>query len=214
MTASPKVSVAPRLRHAFFAATLLWVAAVLLGGGAETYLSRGRFLQRAASNANASATYLWRPPRGAVKDPAPLIGKRALFVRIISHNMFVYLMLLLGVLSWGIPTVLTTASNAWALGWMIASAVATGVSPSIVAMVILPHGILEITGFTVGAAVGLQGWYYGTFAMRGQLQLTSRSVQTLLFYSGVGALILLIAAMVESSVTLELVLLYSNNRPL
>jgi uncharacterized membrane protein SpoIIM required for sporulation len=179
--------------------------AILLGAGAETYLTQVRHFPVAGADGGLE---IHSPQNTGRSGIVPVVGMRTLFVRIVAHNAFVYFLLLLGLISWGIPSVLATVNNAWSLGWVIASTLAKGVSPSTVAILILPHGILEIAGFSLGAAVGLQGLHFGMLALRGELKLTPHSVRVLVLCSVVGMLFLVAAALIESSITRELVLRY------
>ncbi len=201
------MSFAASFLRSLYAAILLWAVVGLLGAGAKICLSRLSGVQAAG----ASSMKTMSSPIQTAPDPTAdttIIGMRALFVRIVAHNIFVYVLLLLGLVSWGIPTVLATANNAWSLGWTIASALANGMRPSTIAVLILPHGILEIAGFVLGTAVGFQGLRYGVLALRGQLRPTPSVVRGLMVWSVAGMLLLIVAAIVESSITRELVVRY------
>ena len=147
-------------------------------------------------------------PRSSNNPRSEIIGSRPLFLKIISHNLFVYVLLLSGLVAWGIPTILTTASNAWLFGGLIATAIAKGVDPVVIAMVVLPHGILEITGFILGGVVGLHGWRYARVALSGQEELVSLSASRLWVYGAAGVVLLIMAAVIESSITRQLVVTY------
>ena len=71
--------------------------------------------------------------------------------------MTVFLMLLLGVVSAGAVTVVVLLGNGLALGQLIGFAGASGMSRVDVALLLLPHGVLEVGALCVAGAVGLQG---------------------------------------------------------
>ncbi len=76
---------------------------------------------------------------------------------ILRRNMTVYVMLLLGVVSAGLVTVVVLLGNGLAVGQLIGFARETVMSNVDVANLLLPHGVLEMGAFCVAGAVGLQG---------------------------------------------------------
>lgn len=80
-----------------------------------------------------------------------------LFAFILRRNMTVFVMLLLGVVSAGLLTVVVLLGNGLAVGQLIGFAGALGMSRVDVAHLLLPHGVLELGALCVAGAVGLQG---------------------------------------------------------
>ena len=80
-----------------------------------------------------------------------------LFAFILRRNMTVFLMLLLGVLSAGLVTVVVLLGNGLAVGQLIGFARVSGMSHADVAYLLLPHGVLELGALCIAGAVGLRG---------------------------------------------------------
>ena len=117
--------------------------------------------------------------------------------------MTVFLMLLLGVVSAGLVTIVVLLGNGLAVGQLIGFAGASGMSHVDVAHLLLPHGVLELGALCVAGAVGLQGIRLA-FGISG---VDLRSFKSLRLGSvlvfGLGALTT--AAGVEAFVTVEIV---------
>jgi uncharacterized membrane protein SpoIIM required for sporulation len=193
--------------HLLIAASV-WLLMAVAGGEVATYTAAPRATANSVQTPWRNVEPVAMRPRSSNDPRSEIIGSRPLFFKIISHNLFVYVLLLSGLVAWGIPTLLTTASNAWLFGGLIATAIAKGVDPVVIAMVVLPHGILEITGFILGGAVGLHGWRYAKVALSGQEELVSLSASRLWVYGAAGVVLLIMAAVIESSITRQLVVTY------
>ena len=81
----------------------------------------------------------------------------AVFTFIFGRNLTVYLWLLAGLLSAGSITFAVLLGNGIVLGQTIGLAVDAGLSPTVVAHLLLPHGVLELGTFCIAGAVGFQG---------------------------------------------------------
>ena len=90
---------------------------------------------------------------GRVEEPAGW----ELFAFILRRNMTVFLVLLLGVVSAGLVTVMVLLGNGIAIGQLIGFAKFSGMSQLDVACLLLPHGVLELGALCVAGAVGLKG---------------------------------------------------------
>ena len=125
-----------------------------------------------------------------------------LFAFILRRNMTVFLMLLLGVVSAGLVTVVVLLGNGLAVGQLIGFAGAVGLSRVDVAHLLLPHGVLELGALCVAGAVGLQGirLAFGISTVDRRSFKSLRLGAVLVF--GVGALAT--AAAVEAFVTVEI----------
>ena len=125
-----------------------------------------------------------------------------LFAFILRRNMTVFVMLLLGVVSAGLLTVVVLLGNGLAVGQLIGFAGALGMSRVDVVHLLLPHGVLELGALCVAGAVGLQGirLAFGISTVdRGSFK-SLRLGAVLVF--GLGALAT--AAAVEAFVTVEI----------
>lgn len=80
-----------------------------------------------------------------------------LFAFILRRNMTVFVVLLFGLVSAGIVTVVVLLGNGIAIGQLIGFAKGAGMSNVAVANLLLPHGVLELGVLCVAGAVGLQG---------------------------------------------------------
>lgn len=127
----------------FVGAVLVLLAGVAVGIAVAEWIN--------AMPAGATPAVVGDAPRGA--DP----GGWELFEFILRRNMTVFLMLLLGVVSAGLVTVVVLLGNGLALGQLIGFAGASGMSRVDVAHLLLPHGVLELGALCVAGAVGLQG---------------------------------------------------------
>ena len=92
-------------------------------------------------------------PVGRVAEPAGW----ELFTFILRRNMTVFLVLLLGLVSAGLVTIVVLLGNGIAIGQLVGFARASGMSPEDVAYLLLPHGVLELGALCVAGAVGLRG---------------------------------------------------------
>ena len=81
----------------------------------------------------------------------------AVFTFIFGRNLTVYLWLLAGLLSAGTITFAVLLANGIVLGQTIGLAVDAGLSPTVIAHLLLPHGALELGTFCIAGAVGFQG---------------------------------------------------------
>ena len=77
---------------------------------------------------------------------------------IIGTNLKVCTVLLTGVLSLGFMSMANLAWIGLSTGWVVRSAMVSGVSWERVAALTLPHGLLELAGFAMIAAVGCEGF--------------------------------------------------------
>lgn len=121
---------------------------------------------------------------------------------IIGTNLKVCTVLLTGVLSLGFMSMANLAWIGLSTGWVVRSAMVSGVSWERVAALTLPHGLLELAGFAMIAAVGCEGfiivhrklrsddWSFNTDRM----SLNIRRMTA-------GLLLVLTASMVETYIT-------------
>lgn len=172
----------------FFAAVFLLMVGLAAGIGIAEWINA----MPAESPLPVSAD---RPPR------AEPVGWE-LFTFILRRNMTVFLMLLLGVVSAGLVTIVVLLGNGLAVGQLIGFARVSGMSQVDVAYLLLPHGVLELGALCVAGAVGLRGipFAFGIRAVERSSFVALRLGTVLVF--GFGALAA--AAGVEAFVTVEI----------
>lgn len=71
------------------------------------------------------------------------------------NNLTVTLVLLAGGVTFGLTTIVGLLFNGYLLGVLVSAALERGVAASTVALYVLPHGVFELSGFFLAAAVGL-----------------------------------------------------------
>ena len=142
-------------------------------------------------------------PASAIDPPAGHeFSDWELFAFILRRNMTVYVMLLLGVVSAGLVTIVILLGNGIAVGQLIGFARASGVSELEVANLLLPHGVLELGALCVAGAAGLRGVSLAFGISRlDRRSLKSLRLGTVLAF-GLGALTA--AAAIEAFVTAEI----------
>ena len=172
----------------FFAALVLLLVGVAAGIAIAEWIN--------AMPAESTPTVAADKPRGA----APADWE--LFAFILRRNMTVFLMLLMGVVSAGLVTVVVLLGNGLAVGQIIGFAEASGMSRVDVAHLLLPHGVLELGALCVAGAVGLRGirLAFGISAIDLR-SFNSLRLGTVLVF-GLGALAA--AAGIEAFVTVEI----------
>ena len=124
-----------------------------------------------------------------------------LFLQIAGRNTTVFALLLTGVATAGVTAGLVLALNGVLLGMLVATALAAGRDPFVLATLLVPHGVIEMGAFMIAGAVGLRGWRVARRALQKgdpglpeELAILGRPI---LF----GLLVLWCAAAIESTVT-------------
>ncbi|MCY3840078.1 MAG: stage II sporulation protein M [Gammaproteobacteria bacterium] len=142
------------------------------------------------------------PPVVSHRPPGTEPAGWELFAFILRRNLTVFLMLLLGVLSAGLVTIVVLLGNGLAVGQLIGFARTSGMSHADVAYLLLPHGVLELGALCIAGAAGLRGigLAFGISAFD-RRALESLRLGTVLVF-GLGALSA--AAGVEAFVTVEI----------
>jgi len=121
------------------------------------------------------------------------------------NNLVAMVALSLGAVSLGLITLLGLVLNGLLIGAVVGIAVQQ-VDPLVVAMLIVPHGVLEIPALLVASAVGLRFAWLTVRYIRGleETLVTRRDLREaggLLLFS---ALLIVVAAYIEANLTLEL----------
>ena len=90
-------------------------------------------------------------------DSRPFLDGGDEWLFIIGNNLLVSLRILLGLLSFGLVSVVILGWTATIVAWSTLSALDSGVSIYHIAALILPHGVIELAGFIFFGAVGCEG---------------------------------------------------------
>jgi len=138
---------------------------------------------------------------GGATGPFPALTTVDLAV----NNLVAMVALSLGAVSLGLITLLGLVLNGLLIGAVVGIAVQQ-VDPLVVAMLIVPHGVLEIPALLVASAVGLRFAWLTVRYIRGleETLVTRRDLREaggLLLFS---ALLIVVAAYIEANLTLEL----------
>lgn len=141
-----------------------------------------------------------RTEPAAMEQPAPL------FAKIAARNLTVFGLLLTGVFTLGITSAAVLGYNGVALGGLMGAGFHSGMPPATMAVLLLPHGLLELAAFVVAGTVGLRGWVIGRQAMRSGSFEPDRSLPRLPRLIAIGITAVLTAALIESTVTRHLLI--------
>ncbi len=134
--------------------------------------------------------------------PLDIPAPGPLFVMIAGRNLTVLAFLLSGLLTFGLMSATVLAHNGFALGGLIRNSLAMGMEPKVLAALILPHGVLELTAFVLAGALGLRGWSLGREAMRsGRWDFAGVRTTTVVSVTAV-----VVAAVIESTMTRHILL--------
>jgi stage II sporulation protein M len=183
----------PDLRAVYRRWLRLYVPAAALVLGASTVVG---FLLGSAVPVESLPT-----GEGGGTNPFPALTTVDLAV----NNLVAMLVLSLGAVSLGLVTLLGLVLNGLLIGAVVGIAVQQ-VDPLVVALLILPHGVLEIPALLVASAVGLRFARLTVRYIRGleETLVTRRDLREagwLLLFS---ALLIVVAAYIEANLTLEL----------
>ena len=121
---------------------------------------------------------------------------------IIGTNLKVCVVLLTGILSLGFMSMANLAWIGLSTGWVVRSAIDSGMSWERAAALTVPHGLLELAGFAMIAAVGCEGFIIVYRKLRFDDWLFSMDRISLNFRRlTAGLLLVLAASMVETYIT-------------
>jgi uncharacterized membrane protein SpoIIM required for sporulation len=179
-----------RFQREALIAGALWAVGIASGLGASWLLG--------ASDEETGLSQILRLGTG---DESNIPATTILFWHIIKQNILIMGLLLSGLVTWGTATTATLLYNGFRLGWIVGISQLLRVPLLTVGIVILPHGPLELAGFIAGGAVGLRGWALGHQAMRsGRFKIDGDSAN-LIRWATAGVCAVLVAALVEATVT-------------
>ena len=92
-----------------------------------------------------------------ILDSRPFLDDGDEWRFIIGTNLLVSMKILLGLLSFGLVSVMILGWTGTIVAWSTISALETGASIYDIAALILPHGVIELAGFMLFGAVGCEG---------------------------------------------------------
>jgi uncharacterized membrane protein SpoIIM required for sporulation len=140
------------------------------------------------------------------EDGSSIPATATLFWHITKRNILVLGLLLSGLVTWGTATTATLLYNGFRLGWIVGISQLLGIPLLTVGLVLLPHGPLELAGFIVAGVVGLRGWALGRRAQRSGYFRIDGDSASMVRGAAAGACAVLVAAMIEATVTRAIVL--------
>lgn len=150
-----------------------------------------------------SAVPLDSLPTAAGGDTGPFPALTT--VDLAVNNLVAMLVLLLGAVSLGLVTLFGLVLNGLVIGVVVGIAVQQ-VDPLVVAMLLVPHGVLEIPALLVASAVGLRFARLTVRYIRGleATLLTRRDLREAGWLVVASALCIVVGAYIEANLTLEL----------
>ena len=151
----------------------------------------------------SGSTHATSPSSVEQGSPPPDIpAPGPLFVMIARRNLTVLAFLLSGLFTFGLMSAAVLAHNGFALGGLIRNSLAMGMEPNVLAGLILPHGVLELTAFVLAGALGLRGWSLGRDAVRsGRWEFAGVRTTTVVSVAAI-----VVAAVIESTITRHIIL--------
>lgn len=125
---------------------------------------------------------------------------------ILINNSIVFLLAVIGVLTFGLLTAIILVFNGLVVGYVVVPA-AQDAGVGFVIAAILPHGILELPAFFVASAVALRLIHRFVQRIRGDREtvLSPGDPKRLVLLLGVAWIVLAIAAVIEVHVTVWLI---------
>lgn len=184
-----------RFQREALIAGALWVVGTVSGWWASWLLG--------ASDEETGLSQIFRLATG---DGSSIPATATLFWHIIKRNILVLGLLLSGLVTWGTATTAILLYNGFQLGWIVGISQLLGIPLLTVGLVLLPHGPLELAGFIAGGAVGLRGWALGRRAQRSGCFKIDGDSASLIRGAAAGVCAVLVAAMVEATVTRAILL--------
>ena len=138
---------------------------------------------------------------GSASSPFPALTTVDLAV----NNLVAMVALSLGAVSLGLVTLFGLVLNGLLVGAVVGIAVQQ-VDPLVVALLILPHGVLEIPALLVASTVGLRFARLTVRYIRGleETLVTRRDLREAGWLMAFSAVLILVAAYIEANVTLVL----------
>jgi len=138
---------------------------------------------------------------GSASSPFPALTTVDLAV----NNLVAMVALSLGAVSLGLVTLFGLVLNGLLVGAVVGIAVQQ-VDPLVVALLILPHGVLEIPALLVASTVGLRFARLTVRYVRGleETLVTRRDLREAGWLMAFSAVLILVAAYIEANVTLVL----------
>jgi len=126
------------------------------------------------------------------------------FFDLVTNNALVYFLLILGGVTFGLTTLMFLLTTSVTGGVVISAALANGVHPIVLAALVLPHGILEIPAYFLGAAIGFRTVREVIQYLRGRHGRPFTTEQLYMYASliVVGFILIVISAWIEANITI------------
>lgn len=125
------------------------------------------------------------------------------FGSLLLNNLTVYSLVVLGGLTFGATSVFLVFNTGLLLGTVAFAGLSDGSSPVDVVLLVAPHGVLEISAFLLGAAVGLRVTRQLVGYLRNERERVLRAgeLRRYAVVTGFGLVLIVVAAFIEASVT-------------
>jgi len=125
------------------------------------------------------------------------------FIDILENNTQVILIILTGILTFGITSLLNIISNGFLLGGNIKIAIKSGASLYNILILLFPHGIFEIPAIIIAGAAGFKIPYEIIRYLAGKKEqiLTKEDIKEYLTLALISIILIVIAAFVEAYIT-------------
>jgi len=120
------------------------------------------------------------------------------FILILKNNLKVYLMLLLGSLTFGLSTFYIIFFNGLSIPILLSN-----VKPTDIIAYVIPHAIFEFLGFIIAGAAGFKIPYEITLYLldKKEKPITNEDIKEFLKLAGVSIVLIVIAAFIEVYIT-------------
>ena len=127
---------------------LFALASIIAGMGIGVAMPIGMIAKEQTDSVSSSSVMV---------DSRPYLDGEDEWKFIISNNLLVSLKISLGLVSFGLVSVIILGWTGTMTAWSTLSALDSGTSIYLIAALILPHGVIELAGFTFFGAVGCEG---------------------------------------------------------
>jgi uncharacterized membrane protein SpoIIM required for sporulation len=132
------------------------------------------------------------------------------FSELLRNNATVALVLFSGIFCGGVTSVLTILYNGFVLGLIVQEGLRANLKAWVIAAVLGLHGVVEVTGLLLAAAVGLYGWNVLQTLLGVKPVPSWEDFRPFLLAAGLALLLIIAASWIEAHVTLPFAGKYLN----
>ncbi len=127
------------------------------------------------------------------------------FLDIAINNLKVIIIIIIGAILFGVPTIVAIVNNSMSLGILIGE-YSLIYDPLKISILILPHGIFEIPAIIIAGAAGFKIPYEIVRYLAGKKEqiLTKEDIKEYLTMALISIILIVIAAWIEANVTLKI----------